>query len=91
MLESARILLEIFAAWLGSARILFETELLKNARLGFQIPCSKSPSIYKFIEHYLYVKINRFNSLILYLSFIYGYYVKWLTTNETLGKGLAIP
>ena len=55
MLESARILLEIFAARLeklleifaarlGSARILFETELLENARLGFQIPCSKTPS-----------------------------------------------
>ena len=44
MLESAQILLEIFAAWLGSARILFETELLENARLGFQIPCSKSPN-----------------------------------------------
>ena len=45
MLESARILLEIFAARLGSARILFETKLLENARLGFQIPCSKSPTV----------------------------------------------
>ena len=44
MLESARKLLEIFAAWLencsnymllGLARILFENELLENARLGF--------------------------------------------------------
>ena len=43
MLESARILLEIFAAWLGLAQILFEIELLENAWLSFQIPCSKSP------------------------------------------------
>ena len=53
MLESARKLLEVFATWLencsnymllGSARILFENELLENARLGFYFPCSKSPS-----------------------------------------------
>ena len=39
--------LEIFAARLGLAWILFETELLENAWLGFQIPCSKSPSSFK--------------------------------------------
>ena len=55
MLESARKLLEIFAArlencseymLLGSARprIFLENELLENARLGFYFPCSKSPT-----------------------------------------------
>ena len=54
MLESARKLLEIFAARLencsarlGSARIFLENELLENDRLGFYFPCSKSPSLAK--------------------------------------------
>ena len=46
MLESARKLLEIFAAWLGSTQIFLENELLENAWLKFYFPCSKSPSIY---------------------------------------------
>ena len=45
MLESARKLLEIYTAWLGSARIFLENELLENARLGFNFPCSKSPTL----------------------------------------------
>ena len=45
MLESARKLLEIFAAWLGLARIFLENELLENAWLDFYFPCSKSPNI----------------------------------------------
>ena len=58
MLESARKLLGIFAAWLGncskylmlgsarlgSARIFLENELLENAWLEFYFPCSKSPN-----------------------------------------------
>ena len=75
MLESARILLEIFAARLencskylllgsarldsarlGSARILFETKLLENARLGFQIPCSKSPN--NNVKYSAHLRIN---------------------------------
>ena len=45
MLESARKLLEIYAAWLGSARIFLENELLENAWLGFYFPCLKSPNL----------------------------------------------
>ena len=41
---SARKLLEIYAAWLGSARIFLENKLLENARLGFYFPCLKSPN-----------------------------------------------
>ena len=46
MLESARKLLEIFAARLDLARIFLENELLENVRLDFYFPCSKSPSIH---------------------------------------------
>ena len=53
MLESARKLLETFAAWLenyskykllGLALIFLENELLENARLEFYFPYLKSPS-----------------------------------------------
>ena len=44
MLESARKLLEIFAAQLGLARIFLEIELLENVRLKFYFPCSKIPN-----------------------------------------------
>ena len=43
MLESARKLLEIYAAWLDLARISLENELLENAWLKFYFPCLKSP------------------------------------------------
>ena len=46
MLESARKVLEIYAAWLGLARIFLENELLENTWLEFYFPCSKSPNIY---------------------------------------------
>ena len=45
MLKSARKLLEIYAAWLGLARIFLENELLENAWLGFYFPCLKSPNL----------------------------------------------
>ena len=45
MLESAPKLLEIFAAWLGLARILLENELLENSWLEFYFPCSMTPSL----------------------------------------------
>ena len=56
MLESARKLLEIFAARLEKlleiyaarldlARIFFENELLENARLGFYFSCLKSSNL----------------------------------------------
>ena len=46
MLESARKLLEIYAAWLNSARMFLENELLENASLEFYFLCSKTPSIF---------------------------------------------
>ena len=49
MLKSARKLLEIYAAWLGLARIFLENELLENAWLGFYFPCSKSPNTYNLL------------------------------------------
>ena len=52
MLESAQKLLDIFAAWLGLARIFLENELLENARLEFYFPCSKSPSTYPYFGEY---------------------------------------
>ena len=74
------------SARLGSARILFETELLENARLGFQIPCSKSPNEYhflftcpayahlrnKFFDHFRYIRITRglISSVTDFLAFI---------------------
>ena len=66
----ARKLLEIFAAQLGLAQILFENELLENARLGFQIPCSKSPNTYLII-HNLYTNNldNELNGTLGFLVF----------------------
>ena len=48
MLESARKLLEIYAAWLGLARIFLENELLENALLEFYFPCSKNLNTHYF-------------------------------------------
>ena len=54
MLKSARKLFEIFAAWLGLARIFLENELLENARLKFYFPCSKSPNAFKLLTKFIH-------------------------------------
>ena len=48
---SARKLLGIYAARLGSARIFLENELLENARLEFYFPCSKSSNTFNLIDY----------------------------------------
>ena len=56
MLASARKLLEIFIAQLGSARIFLENEQLENVWLDFYFPCLKSPNTnYKY---YLFIILS---------------------------------